>query len=261
MSAVNAKTTPSSLDEERRAHEPSMEEILASIRRIIADDDHLPPPRKDRQERPMQERPASAQAAYSRPALEPRDHSRRPSQDILASRESLAPEPPVTEPSPFRSTHDDDCFGLSARAEPRFDAPMEPPARAHDDEPAAEPPTDAFDPSRDDAGHDRYAEFVETLGADEPADANYYEEAPAAEEPAPVDAPGAALVSPDAAASIATHFQALAASMVINDSGLLHDYAREMLRPMLKQWLDDNLPVMVERLVRAEIERVARGRR
>jgi len=29
---------------------------------------------------------------------------------------------------------------------------------------------------------------------------------------------------------------------------------------MLKTWLDDNLPGMVERLVRAEIERVARGR-
>jgi uncharacterized protein len=41
----------------------------------------------------------------------------------------------------------------------------------------------------------------------------------------------------------------------------LQKYAQEMLRPMLKQWLDDNLPVIVERLVRAEIERVARGGR
>jgi cell pole-organizing protein PopZ len=32
-----------------------------------------------------------------------------------------------------------------------------------------------------------------------------------------------------------------------------------MLRPMLKEWLDDHLPDVVERLVRAEIERVARG--
>jgi hypothetical protein len=37
--------------------------------------------------------------------------------------------------------------------------------------------------------------------------------------------------------------------------------ARELLRPMLKEWLDDNLPTIVERLVRAEIERVARGPR
>jgi uncharacterized protein len=34
----------------------------------------------------------------------------------------------------------------------------------------------------------------------------------------------------------------------------------ELLRPMLKSWLDENLPEMVERLVRAEIERVSRGR-
>jgi cell pole-organizing protein PopZ len=34
---------------------------------------------------------------------------------------------------------------------------------------------------------------------------------------------------------------------------------REMLRPMLKNWLDDNLPAIVGRLVRAEIQRVARS--
>ena len=70
-----------------------------------------------------------------------------------------------------------------------------------------------------------------------------------------------ALVSADAAASITAQFQSLAASRVLNDSGLLHEYAREMLRPMLRAWLDDNLPTLVERLVRAEIERVARGGR
>jgi hypothetical protein len=40
----------------------------------------------------------------------------------------------------------------------------------------------------------------------------------------------------------------------------LEDLVKEMLRPQLKTWLDDNLPGMVERLVRAEIERVSRGR-
>ena len=39
------------------------------------------------------------------------------------------------------------------------------------------------------------------------------------------------------------------------------DLVKEMLRPMLKDWLDDNLPTLVERLVREEIERVARGPR
>jgi cell pole-organizing protein PopZ len=38
----------------------------------------------------------------------------------------------------------------------------------------------------------------------------------------------------------------------------IEDVVRELLRPMLKSWLDDNLPAMVERLVRSEIERVSR---
>ena len=40
---------------------------------------------------------------------------------------------------------------------------------------------------------------------------------------------------------------------------MIENLTREMLRPMLKNWLDDNLPSLVERLVRAEIQRVARG--
>jgi len=37
----------------------------------------------------------------------------------------------------------------------------------------------------------------------------------------------------------------------------LEGLVREMLRPMLAQWLDTNLPDMVERLVKAEIARIA----
>ena len=40
----------------------------------------------------------------------------------------------------------------------------------------------------------------------------------------------------------------------------LEDVVREMLRPLLKQWLDDNLPQIVEASVREEVERIARGR-
>ena len=42
---------------------------------------------------------------------------------------------------------------------------------------------------------------------------------------------------------------------------MAHDGAAEMLRPMLKDWLDDNLPALVERQVQEEIARVSRGRR
>jgi uncharacterized protein len=40
----------------------------------------------------------------------------------------------------------------------------------------------------------------------------------------------------------------------------VEELVSELLRPMLKTWLDDNLPAIVERLVRAEIERVSRAR-
>jgi cell pole-organizing protein PopZ len=40
----------------------------------------------------------------------------------------------------------------------------------------------------------------------------------------------------------------------------LEDVVRETLRPMLKSWLDENLPRVVERMVQAEVERITRGR-
>jgi cell pole-organizing protein PopZ len=45
-----------------------------------------------------------------------------------------------------------------------------------------------------------------------------------------------------------------------NNARTLEDLVQDMLRPMLKGWLDEQLPALVERLVRAEIERVSRGR-
>jgi uncharacterized protein len=54
--------------------------------------------------------------------------------------------------------------------------------------------------------------------------------------------------------------KALAHTVLVKNARTLQDLVREMLRPMLKSWLDDNLPTLVERLVLAEIERVAGGR-
>ena len=47
--------------------------------------------------------------------------------------------------------------------------------------------------------------------------------------------------------------------MMSKNSRTIDELVQEMLRPMLKAWLDDNLPVIVERMVRQEIERVTRG--
>ena len=55
-------------------------------------------------------------------------------------------------------------------------------------------------------------------------------------------------------------FNTLAHTVLSNNARTLEDLVKEMLRPMLKSWLDDNLPSLVERIVKAEIERVSRGR-
>jgi hypothetical protein len=61
--------------------------------------------------------------------------------------------------------------------------------------------------------------------------------------------------------AVAEAFNQLAASRLIENDEAVKNIVRDLLRPMLKSWLDDNLPSMVDRLVRAEIERVARGAR
>ncbi|MEZ2130568.1 MULTISPECIES: DUF2497 domain-containing protein [unclassified Sinorhizobium] len=69
------------------------------------------------------------------------------------------------------------------------------------------------------------------------------------------------LLSPVAGAQVARSFGELAAAIDGAERRSLDEIAQEMLRPMLQEWLDDNLPSLVERLVREEIERVARGPR
>jgi cell pole-organizing protein PopZ len=70
----------------------------------------------------------------------------------------------------------------------------------------------------------------------------------------------AALMSSATAAAVDSAFNTLANTVLGQNARTLEDLVKEMLRPMLKSWLDDNLPSMVERIVRAEIERVSRGK-
>jgi uncharacterized protein len=53
-------------------------------------------------------------------------------------------------------------------------------------------------------------------------------------------------------------YKALEQAIVVDSPRTLEDLTRELLRPMLKTWLDENLPTIVDRLVRAEIERVSK---
>jgi cell pole-organizing protein PopZ len=76
--------------------------------------------------------------------------------------------------------------------------------------------------------------------------------------PSPMDSP--AILSRTTVSAVESAFNSLAHTVLSNNARTLEDLVKEMLRPMLKSWLDDNLPGLVERIVKAEIERVSRGR-
>jgi uncharacterized protein len=76
--------------------------------------------------------------------------------------------------------------------------------------------------------------------------------------PSPMDSPP--ILSRTTVSAVESAFNSLAHTVLSNNARTLEDLVKEMLRPMLKSWLDDNLPGLVERIVKAEIERVSRGR-
>lgn len=79
----------------------------------------------------------------------------------------------------------------------------------------------------------------------------------------PVRSEAPAILSGNSAQAVHSAFSKLSDSVLSRTSSerSLEDVTRELLRVMLKQWLDENLPAMVERMVREEIERVARAGR
>ena len=82
--------------------------------------------------------------------------------------------------------------------------------------------------------------------------------------PPPFESPAAPppqqILSRSTVSAVESAFNSLANTVLSNNARTLEDLVKEMLRPMLKSWLDDNLPGLVERIVKAEIERVSRGR-
>ena len=67
------------------------------------------------------------------------------------------------------------------------------------------------------------------------------------------------LLSRQTTAAVNSAFNSLAHAVRNQNSQTLEDLVRETLQPRLKSWLDDNLPGLVERMVRAEIRRVSHG--
>jgi uncharacterized protein len=194
MSAATSNSSDRELEALRRAqraYEPSMEEILASIRTIIAEE----------------REPAKAEPA--KPALL-RPSAPAPGPQIVSSKDASRDAP----------------------AERRLAQELEPPEIGQS--PESDPPKVVW-------------------RQPEPAASDSAEVGKSAD-----DGP---LLSPETDQAVTSAFAALSAEFAARTAELADGMVREMLRSMLKAWLDENLPDIVERLVRAEIERLARGAR
>jgi len=213
-----------------KAQEPSMEEILASIRRIIADDDGKPA----KAAAPAAPKPAAAPEPPPPPP--PPKPAVNTQEDVDAMLADLEPAPPAPEPVP----------------EPEPEPPPAPDVLMLTEEMAAPAPPSGF--RTIEAGSD--VVFSDAAGGHSAADAAQGSHEQGAHE----ESAHERLLSNATALAVDNAFNSLAHTILGNNARTLEDLVKDMLRPMLKTWLDDNLPGLVERIVRAEIERVSRGR-
>ncbi|TWG95530.1 hypothetical protein L598_000300001340 [Mesorhizobium sp. J18] len=219
--------------------EPSMEEILASIRRIIEDSD---PARNE-----------SSLTAFS--SVED-DHDEEDVGTEIAEAESfrgkLTPyrdfvaQPDSMRPADMQASRHEDGEKAPSRPEtggkaPEIERPTEAPAADFEER----------------AGEDKAAEVVapEASRMVEPTPPESMQDAKA--DGAVATKP--AIISEFTGRKVAAAFEELNEAVEATRRRNLDQLAEEMLRPMLREWLDSNLPALVEQLVREEIERIARG--
>ena len=185
---------------ETASQEPTMEEILASIRRIISEDDTPAEPGAE------VEAEAEAAVAEPEPVIEPLADL----EPELEPEATATPLPPVIEPlAPLASL-------------PDLEGDLE------------------------------LTQKVETSGD---LDILSFEEA------SPPPPPVPPLVSETVAAAAAASFGHLSASIAMPASErTLEDVVRSLLTPLLQQWLDANLPGIVQEAVQTEVDRIARSR-
>ncbi len=110
---------------------------------------------------------------------------------------------------------------------------------------------------------DLVQESAPELAVEDPEDDLVFETAP--EQPAmlvvaPPHAPAEPIISPPTASAAAGSLARLAGTLRIADTPnqTIEGVVRELLKPMLKDWLDHHLPAIVESRVEAELERIAR---
>jgi cell pole-organizing protein PopZ len=186
-------------DQANAQNEPTMEEILASIRRIISEDG---------------------------------DENQPGQQQEMAAQPEAAPEPQAAEPEPVAYEQEEDVLELTEIIE---EAPME----------EAQPAEVGYDPEPEPAPQPEPEPDEVVMVDQEPA-------MPPAEQ-------DDALVSADKAAAAAAAFQNLSRRVRVaeTESQTLEALVRDLMRPMIKDWLDHNLPPIVERMVEREVKRIA----
>jgi len=240
-----------------------MEEILASIRRIIADDEAKPPAA----EAPASAAPAAKPEKPAAPAKAPAMKDIPPSALPAAQAAAAKPAPPPVKPAaappaapaPAVSNSQDDIDALLNGLDESTSAEeIRPPL----------PDGEVFELT-DDMAVAMAEPSQSSFHKVEPQDDFEFTENAAARtlhrpafEPPPLESssPPQQILSHSTVSAVESAFNTLAHTVLSNNARTLEGLVKEMLRPMLKSWLDDNLPGLVERIVKAEIERVSRGR-
>lgn len=261
--------------------EPSMEEILASIRRIIEDSDggrkvDEPAVQPDNDAAPAAAEtplPSAATTAatvievdafraglQAEPALEHAAVSLADVQALVAADRAAAAKAAVADMA--RSSEAGIPAETDAAAARTAEAPQPQPretrqAAAAEWRLGVSEPEPIENTDHADFDVDEMANAVlQDIAAAQSASAVTEEEV---EQAALGDLARPAIISEHTGRQVAAAFSELSEALAARNRKSLDEMAEEMLRPMLQDWLDNNLPTLVERLVREEIERVARG--
>ncbi len=244
---------------EQAQKEPTMEEILASIKRIISEDETS----SSRTGAGLE--PIPAQDPPSRDELTPEDVSVRktPSDDEMFDEVELSTAPQeAASAEPVRFSEDFDADNDEFYEDFSSGEDLPPPPKL--DEIAA-----ALSASSDSPGDDAFNhEPEETLRAETaPASSDMTEPASGLDDskaPAPMEMPRRSQMRDDTltenttADAAAGSLARLVSRMDLGSDMTLEGLVRELLRPMIKEWLDANLPNIVEEKVEAEVQRISR---
>lgn len=229
--------------ENEAEEEPSIEEILASIRQIISDDDEEETAAEEQEE----------EVAAAEPEAEPEPVEPEPEVEAEPEPvEEIAKPEPAVEPEPAPEPEE---VVETVEAPEEEEEILELTEKVEDEDEFMEVDIDADNASDDEELLDKAADQDDVVAAEEPVAAPMIDAPQTQDEGDKLFSEKVEEAALGAFASLATK---PAAKIDRSGSVTIEDVIREEMRPMLKAWLDQNLPELIERLVQEELERVAR---